>query len=66
MKLEALEFFFGFDVNCYQQFYRINYRFSYRVLTIGLSYKVPVDFWLKSLQSARESAYKVPVDNSAY
>ena len=37
---------------------------SYRFLTIGLRYKVPVDFGPEAIQSARGRRYKVPVDNS--
>jgi len=39
-----------------------NYRKDYRILTIGLSYKVPVIESENHLQSARETPYKVPVD----
>ena len=37
---------------------------SYRFLSIGMSYKVPVVLGALSLQSARDVSYKVPVDNS--
>ena len=44
----------------------INYRKTYRILTIGLSYKVVAGFPGSLLQSGRGLSYKVVVDKRSH